>query len=95
MNTYLQRTSFDLSLLSLTGVLALLWFQKIPGTSADFLIPAILGVYITGESAKKISAHYNARLDSDADTASVIMSLEGQKPTADASKPAQAPEGNA
>lgn len=94
MNSYIQRTSFVLSLLSLTGVLALLWFQKIPGTSADFLIPAILGVYITGESAKKISAHYNARLDEDANTTDVIMSLEG-KATAAASKPAQAPEENA
>lgn len=94
MNSYIQRTSFVLSLLSLTGVLALLWFQKIPGTSADFLIPAILGVYITGESAKKISAHYNARLDSDADTASVIMSLEGQKPTSPTSPVSSTPESN-
>lgn len=94
MANYIQRTSFVLSLLSLTGVLALLWFQKIPGTSADFLIPAILGVYITGESAKKISAHYNARLDSDADTASVIMSLEGQKPTSPTSPVSSTPESN-
>lgn len=87
MITYIQRTSFILCLLALLGVLALLWWGKVPGASADFLIPAILGVYITGESAKKISAHYNARLDSDADTAVVIMELEG-KSTASSSQPA-------
>ena len=78
MNAYLQRTSFLLCAAALLGVLMLLWWGKIPGTSADFLIPALLSIYIGGESAKKISAHYNARLDPDADTAGVIMELEGK-----------------
>jgi hypothetical protein len=75
---YLQRTSYVLSLLALTGVLALLWFQKIPGTSADFLVPAILGVYISGESAKKISAHIAATKDPNCSTGDIIMQLEGK-----------------
>jgi hypothetical protein len=74
---------------ALLGVLVLLWWGKIPGTSADFLIPAILGVYIGGESAKKISAHYNARLDPDANTTDIIMELEGRK------GPSQAPADSA
>lgn len=82
MNTmvasYLQRTSFVLCLLALLGTCTLLWFGKIPGTSADFLIPAILGVYVTGESAKKISAHRAASSDPNANTESVILALEGK-----------------
>ena len=75
---YLQRTSFVLCLIALLGCLVLLWFGKIPGTSADFLVPAILGVYITGESAKKISAHRAASQDPSANTESVILALEGK-----------------
>lgn len=92
MSSYLQRTSFVLCAAALLGVLALLWWGKIPGTSADFLIPAILGVYITGESAKKISAHYNARVDADADTAAIIMELEGKPATGASPAPASKPE---
>jgi len=81
VTSYLQRTSFMLCAAALLGVLVLLWFQKIPGTSADFLVPAILGVYVTGESAKKISAHRAASSDPNANTESVILALEGRSPS--------------
>jgi hypothetical protein len=89
--SYLQRTSFMLCLLALVGVLALLWFGKIPGASADFLVPAILGVYVTGESAKKISAHRAASADPNANTESVILALEGKAANGASPAPSEVP----
>ena len=67
---------FVLTLICICGSLVL----KSQGRDLDLdiLLPSILGIYITGRTSEKVSAHINSRLDPDADLADVIKTLDNQ-----------------
>lgn len=77
---------------SLVGVFALA-FTCEKGVDLTLLVPAILGVYISGESVKRVGTVMAAAKDPNADTEDVIRMLTGrEKPTA---KPASEVESTA
>jgi hypothetical protein len=65
--------SFVLSLIALLGVLALAWYK---GVNLDILLPSILGIYIVGKSVQKMSGHWAASKDPNANTTEIIEKLE-------------------
>jgi len=67
--------SFFLTLISIVGVLLLAWFK---GIELDLLLPSLLGLYITGRTVEKSSAHWSASKDSAANTEKVIEMVSGK-----------------
>jgi hypothetical protein len=67
--------SFLLCLIGTLGVLGLAYTKD---TNIDLLLPTVIGIYVTGRTSQKISAHYNARHDEDADVVDIIKSLDNQ-----------------
>jgi len=66
---------FILTFISIAGVLALSILKN-----ADLnLLSTLLGLYLGSTATRTVSAHWAASKDKDADTASVINSLEGIK----------------
>jgi len=69
-----QRT-FLLCLLSLIGVLGFAFLHPEQSASAIGSIPLILGAYAAASASKDISAHWAASKDPNANTESVIHSV--------------------
>jgi hypothetical protein len=68
--------SFILCLIALVGALGLAYGK---GVDVSMLVPTILGLYITGRTTEKVSAHMNARMDSDADFEKVAAMTDGSE----------------
>lgn len=66
--------AFTLCSVALLGSLALGFVKDL---DVNLLIPAILGIYITGRTTEKVSAHYNARQDVDADVEKIVAMTNG------------------
>jgi len=68
-----NKLSFVLTLLSILGVLALAWFKAI---NIEILLPSLLGIYVAGRTAHKVSAGIAASKDPNANTAEVLATFD-------------------
>jgi len=68
-------------ILCLIGTLGTLFLAYTKGIDIELLLPTIIGIYVTGRTSQKISAHYNARQDTDADVVDIIRILDNQNLT--------------
>jgi hypothetical protein len=68
--------SFWLTFLSISGSLYLGYTK---GIDLTVLLPALLGIYVTNRTAEKVSTHWAASKDADADTEKVIEMISGGK----------------
>ncbi len=64
--------TFFLTSVSIVGALILAFTKDVDIT---MLLPTLLGIYVSGKATERVSAHYNARSDPNADTAEVIKSV--------------------
>lgn len=65
--------SFILTFICISGSIALAFKKDV---DLSLLLPSLLGIYVTGRTSEKVSAHFNARKDEDADLADIIKTLD-------------------
>ncbi|MEM4379361.1 MAG: hypothetical protein QXL01_01560 [Thermoplasmatales archaeon] len=70
MRAYL---GFLLTLISVMGCLVLAWFK---GTDIEFMLPTILGIYISAKTVERTTAVWSASRDSKADTRAILRDMD-------------------
>lgn len=70
MKAYL---GFILTLISVIGCLALAWFKDY---EIEFMLPTILGIYISAKTVERTTAVWSVSKDSKADTRQIIKDMD-------------------
>jgi hypothetical protein len=75
-NRFKDNRTFLMCAVSIVGVIGLNFYN---GLDISILLPTIIGIYATSRTTQKVSAHYNARQDTDSDLDNIIKTMDNSE----------------